>query len=86
LKLKIGGGEEQSFTITAGEAITAVAVVNILNATGVDFVASVMNNKIKITCNSAWDNIEITTSNAASTLGFTVGVVTASKTVQTLEY
>jgi hypothetical protein len=86
LKLKIGGGEEQSFAITAGEAITATAVVNILNATGVGFVASVYNNRVKITCNSAWDDIEITTSNAAATLGFTVGVVTASKTVQTLEY
>jgi len=75
LKIKIGAGDSQTFTLTDGAARTAAQVVGDLAAL-VGATASVATDKVKITSDDAADAIEIetVTNDCYTVLGLTVGV------------
>lgn len=82
LGVKINGeSSAQTFDITAGAAITAAAIVTIINATADGFSASVTSaGKIKLSSDQIGDTLEITAeSNSANTvLGFTAAVTSGT--------
>lgn len=82
LGVKINGeSSAQTFDMTAGAAITAAALVAVINATAVGFSASVTSaDKIRLTSDQAGDTLEITAeSNSANTvLGFTAAVTSGT--------
>ena len=84
LKLKIGGGVSQTFTLTTGTAAELAATIN-LTASG--FVASSTGVYLVLTASAAGNNIEIESvaNNCYSVVGFDIQVNTAPMIINTLE-
>lgn len=88
LKLSVGGGASQDFTLTAGLGRTPQQICDDINATAVGFQAVVVpGSLVKLVAQSPWEAIEIeaVANDAYDTLGFTVGVVAAPTIIETLE-
>lgn len=70
----VGSGDDQTFTLS-GSAQTASAVVDAINAATTDLTASVVDNKICLTANTATDTLVIkaVANDCYSVLGFNEG-------------
>jgi len=86
-KVKLTGGESQTFDLDAGSAVTATTLAATINATATVFVASDVNGYLVLTVAISGVGLEIETvaNNAYSVLGFDVGENAPPMAVETLE-
>lgn len=87
LKLKIGSGNSQTFTLDEGEAVTAATLAETINETATDFVAGSTGIYLELSADNAGADIEIETvaNNCYSVVGFDVQVNEAPMIINTLE-
>ena len=87
LKLSIGGGGAQTFTLDTGEAVTAATLAETINETASGFEASSTGVYLVLTATTQGHSIEIQTvaNNCYSVLGFTIGTTAAPMIINTLE-
>lgn len=87
IKLKVGGGGSQTFTLDTAAAATPLDLATKINATATGLVASSTGYYLKLTASTAGQNIEIESiaNDCYDVVGLEVGVNSAPMTVITLE-
>jgi hypothetical protein len=87
IKLNVGSGGSQTFTMAAATDATAQDVADTINATATDVTASAVDGRLKLTVDDPWTDLEIeaVTHDCYDDLGLTAAVTAAPMIVETLE-